>query len=159
MAKKKNIIEDIYFMMQGVNADALFPTLEQLTDMELTDRDGRTVLINAAFCGRLDVVEFCAARGANINAADKNGFTALHAAVQEKHIEIIKFLLAHGADVNAQNAFGNNPVFILTPQFPMEVFEILLANGADPHMKNLYGMSAADKWAMANYPEILKKYI
>lgn len=157
--KKKTIVDDIYFMMRGVNEDALYATLNLLSDPELTDRDGRTVLINAAFCGRIDVVHLMLSRGANINAADSNGFTALHAAVQEQNISMIEMLLANGADIHARNAFGNNVLMLPKNDCPEKIWKILLANGADPHVKNNYGISAADLWQMGNSSAFLKEYI
>lgn len=157
--KKKTIVDDIYFMMRDVNEEALFSVLNQLTDVELTDRDGRTVLINAAFCGRTDIIELMLARGANINTADSNGFTALHAAVQEQNISMIETLLANGADIHARNKFGNNVLMLPNNNCPEDIWKLLLAHGADPHIKNNYGISAADLWQMGNGPEFLKEYV
>lgn len=160
MAKKKrNIVEDIFFMMRDVNPDALWPTLESLSDINLTDRDGRTVLINAAFCGRVDVVRFSLDKGADINAADSNGFTALHFAVQEENLDMMRFLLEKGADVNARNAFGNNPIFIPKRNASQELFSLLMDHGADPFLKNNYEMCAADIWQSTGYPDYVLTYL
>lgn len=157
--KKKNIIEDIFFMMRDVNPEGLWPALEALTDIHMTDRDGRTVLVNAAFCGRLDVVRFALVRGADINSTDSNGFTALHFAVQEENLEMIRFLLEQGADVNARNIFGNNPIFIPKRNSPTDLFDLLIEHGADPHLKNNYDMSAADIWQSTGYPDYVLNFL
>ena len=160
MPKKKNtIVDDIYFMMRGINSDMLLSTLEQLTDLEKTDRDGRTVLINAAFCGRMDVVQWLISRGANVNASDRNGFTALHAAVQEQNLLMVEYLLSVGANIHAQNTHGNNVLLILNNSCPDQLWKILLSHGADPRIKNNYGISAADLWQAGNVPPFLKEYI
>ena len=157
--KKKTIVDDIYFMMRDVNSDSLFSKLDQLTDLEVTDRDGRTVLINAAFCGRMDVIHRLISRGANVNASDCNGFTALLAAVQEQNIPMVEYLLSVGADIHAQNIHGNSVLMIPNNDCPEQLWRILLSHGADPHKKNNYGISAADLWQTGNGPEFLKSYI
>ena len=157
--RKKTIVDDIYFMMRDVNADSLFSALAQLNDLETVDRDGRTVLIHAAFCGRMDVVQFLLSRGANVNASDYNGYTALLAAVQEQNIPMVEYLLSAGADIHAQTAHGNSVLMIPNNNCPEQLWHILLSHGADPHRKNNYGISAADLWQMGNGPEFLKSYI
>lgn len=157
--RKKNIIEDIYFMMRGVDTDALWPTIETLTDIHLADRDGRTLLVNAASCGRLDVVKYALDKGADINAADRFGFTALHFAVQEQDLEMVRFLLINGANANAKNTFGNNPLFILKANTQQAIFDLLITHGADPYSKNNYGVSAADTWQGSGYPDYILKHL
>ena len=127
--------------------------LEQLEDLEQTDRDGRTLLINAALYDRKSAIEYLLKRNANVNAQDKGGYTALHAAVQEENVEIIKMLLEKGADVHARDVYGNTPLLRTRPVAPKEVFEILLNHDADPKEKNDFGVSLLD--AFQADPEII----
>lgn len=162
--KKNNIIEEIALDMGRseklmpdkcyvVSDDIILKKLEQVEDIEQTDRDGRTLLINAACYERKSAVEYLIKRKANVNARDNIGFTALHAAVQVGNVEIIKLLLENGADVNARNAYGNNPIMVTGHLLPKEVFKILMSYGADPNLKNDYGVSTIDTYAA--YPDIL----
>lgn len=149
---KLNLIEKLVVKMRDVDEHILLSEIDRIGDLEQTDRDGRTLLINAAFYGKEMLVGTLLARGASINTADRTGFTALHAAVQESHVRIVEALLNAGADVNAQNAFGNTPIWLLKPTAPRSLVELLLNHGADPSIKNNYGVSVVDK--MTAYPEI-----
>lgn len=154
MKKEEKIVENLTTSMRNEQSLDLTKIIERLTSLELRDRDGRTLLINASFYNRLDIVEWLIYHGAEVNASDKTGNTSLHAAVQEGNVFIMRFLLEHGADVNSKNVFGNTPLWMAKPMQSKEIFEILLSFGADPDIKNNYGMSAAD--CMAAYPDIIE---
>lgn len=170
MAKKKitpemELVEKIAMLMMAnsersmdesevVPEVVILKILSTLENLEAVDRDGRTLLINAAFYGREASLRYLLERGANIYAADHNGFTALHAAVQESRLEIVKYLLEKGADPNAQDAFGNTPLQRLNHAQPKELYILLLSHGADPDIPNNYGISTRDK--NAAYPDILE---
>ena len=57
-------------------------------------------MIEATYYGRLDIIEFLVANGADIHAQEDK---ALIDAVFGGYLDIIKFLLANGADIHAQN--------------------------------------------------------
>ena len=48
----------------------------------------------AADYGQLEVLEYLAAKGADINAKDKHGISVILAAIWEGHTKCVKFLLA-----------------------------------------------------------------
>ena len=162
--KKKNIIDQISLKM-GLNEknlpdkkdvitdDAIIAQIQQIEDLEQRDRDGRTLLINAAFYCRPKVVEYLIKKQADINAKDKNGYTPLHAAVQENDIETIKILLENGADINAKDNYGNSPLAKTMLNTPIGIFQILLNYGANPNEKNNFGCSVIDIFQAC--PEIL----
>ena len=161
--KKNKIVEEIALLMQCaakyvleekkiVSEATIISRLSSVKDIESADRDGRTLLINAAFYERTQVVAHLLRLGANVNAKDRNGFTALHAATQTGNLEIATLLLASGADVNAKNAFGNSPVMTCDHRAPLEMFKLLLKYGAAPSQKNNYGVSANE--CFAAYPHI-----
>ena len=58
-----------------------------------TTIDGRTTLHLAADYGQLEVLEYLAAQGADINAKDKHGISVILAAIWEGHSKCGKFLL------------------------------------------------------------------
>ena len=153
----RKIIEDIALRMMRseIPERELIARIEaEATDLANTDRDGRTLLINAAFYGRYEIARWLLANGADINAQDHHGYTALHAAVQERKLDVILLLLRHGADVNAKDAFGNNPIMRTNQATPTEILRILLRNGADPDQKNNFGVSYCD--TNLAYPELLR---
>lgn len=166
MAKKRNtIIEQIALdmsctpnLMPGesdiVTDENILQKLRLLTDLEQTDRDGRTLLLNAAFYNRPQIAEYLLERGCNVNAQDSSGFTPLHAAVQSDSLPMVQLLLRHGADINAADTYGNPPLLRLSPSAPAELLELLLAHGAEPGLQNHFGMCALDVFAA--YPAMMK---
>ena len=150
MANKERAMDESEIVPEAV----ILKILSAVENLEAVDRDGRTLLINAAFYGREASLCYLLERGANIHAADQNGFTALHAAVHESRLEIVKYLLEKGADPNARDAFGNTPLQRLGHTQPKEFYLLLLTHGADPDIPNNSGISARDK--NAAYPEILE---
>lgn len=151
-----NPIEEIVHAIRTDATADIIPVVLGLDNLEQTDRDGRTLLINAAFYNRLDIIEWLIQYGANINASDHVGNTALHAAVQEDNLSIVRFLLINGANVNQPNKFGNTPIWIVKPTQSKEIIDILLLFGADPTIKNNFGISALER--MAAYPNIIEIY-
>ena len=166
---KKKIIEKIALeMMEIDNAkympdtndiipeETIIEEISLLDNLEDVDREGRTLLINAAFYDRLKIVEYLIGKNVNINAADKDYFTALHAAAMKCNIEIMEILLKAGADVNAKNVFGNNPIMamILSGRTNIEAYKLLMKYGADPSIKNIAGNSAIDIAVISQKTEI-----
>lgn len=165
MKKRKNIIEQIALDMSCTSAlmpdecdvvpdKVILQKIQHLTDREQSDRDGRALLLNAAFYGRQVIAEHLLDRGCNVNAQDHNGFTPLHAAAQSGDTEMVRLLLRRGADVRLADTFGNTPLLCLCPAAPAELITLLLAHGADPAQKNHFGMCALDVYAA--YPAIIE---
>ena len=58
----------------------------------------------AIYWGRVDIVKFLLASGAEVN---KTGATPLFVAVFHRRVEIVRILLVHGADIHAYSPFVN----------------------------------------------------
>merc|ERR1712203_835157 len=56
----------------------------------------QTTMHLAADYGQLEVLEYSAAQGADINAKDKHGISVILAAIWEGHSKCVKFLLDKG---------------------------------------------------------------
>lgn len=155
---RKNEIDkisgDMLTIIERRPEEDLIKQIDNVKDIEQTDRDGRTLLISASAYGRIGVVKYLLERKSNVNAKDKMGFTSLHMATQYGHIEIIELLIKNGADINAQNAFGNTPIFYAPNQDAIEICKLLMKYGADPTIKNEYDVSPLDSF-IAN-PEVQK---
>ncbi len=136
-----------------ISDTVIIEKIKCVNDIEQADRDGRTLLINAAFYGREPAVKYLLEKHANVNAQDREGYTALHAAVQNGSLSIITRLLNSGANVNARDIYGNTPILRTTFRTSKEIFGVLLQCGANPNEKNDYGISAVDLYR--DYPKIL----
>ena len=61
--------------------------------MKARDKDGHTVLMDAAWGGNLDLVNFLIEKGVDLKASDKYGETILMSAAQGRSLDLVKFLL------------------------------------------------------------------
>ena len=136
--------EDILASSVGVSDEEIILKIEKISDLEAKDKDGRTLLINAACYGREKVLHYLLKKGVDVHAKDNDCFTALHAAVIANDIGCVKCLLEAGCDVNAKNIFGNNPIMLGDYATDLEIYKILMKYGANPEQKNNYGISAKD---------------
>lgn len=151
--KRSKLVEEfvLYMHNKAISESEIIEKMKVLDDLEQVDRDGRTLLINACFYNRINIVKFLISEKANINAKDKLGYTPLHAAAHEGNIEIIEILLKNGAYINEKNNFGNSPLMVVRKiKEPQKTFSVLLSHGADPVQKNNYGYSATDIFSVDN---------
>ena len=168
---KKNVIEKIVIEMmctadegyfsadEIVSDDKIIEQIKDVEDLELKDRDGRTLLLNAVCYKREKVVKYLIDRKASVNNADNQGFYPLHVAVMKGDYNITELLLKNGAEVNARNECGNTPLMLMNLNFPIDIVKILPQHGADPTLKNEYDVSALDVFGnIPSFSELLSEY-
>lgn len=76
-----------------------------------TLHNSASLLCNAVYTGRPDLVDALIKAGADVNARDSDNSTPLHCAAYCGNIEVIRILIAAGADVNATNKHGQKPIY------------------------------------------------
>src|ERR1700722_8004903 len=118
--------------------------------------DGFPVVALTAFLGHREVVEYLAARGADINAAATNGsgYNALTGAVTSGHAAVVQWLLEHGADANYRYSAGYSPLLTAAANGRLDIAKLLLSHGADPHATTNDGKSALSLANERNHPEV-----
>lgn len=117
-------------------------------------------LIDAAFGGKLDVVEHLVQEGADVNAPGKKqgGWTALHFAASANHREIAKCLIEHGANINAQGSDGESPLGRAAVHGDLEMVTYLVENGANVNLVNDLGWTPL-RHAVHNKHVAVAKYL
>ena len=65
--KDSRLVERLSLKMQLDHSLDLINEIRDMRDLEIQDRDGRTLLINAAIYNRLDIVKLLIQRGASIH--------------------------------------------------------------------------------------------
>lgn len=109
------------------HAGAVEALLDSSTDPDASEPyQGTTALHNAAFNGRLEVIELLLAHGAALDPLDSDGGTPLHWAVGNGQSEVIRLLVGRGADVNRKNNAGLAPIWIARYAADAEALVILL---------------------------------
>ena len=118
--------------------------------------DGFAVVALAAFLGHLEIVQYLAAQGADINAAATNGsgYNALTAAVTSGHIAVVQWLLEHGANANYRYSAGYSPLLTAAANGRLDIAKLLLAYGADPHATTNDGKSPLSLANERNHQEV-----
>ena len=118
--------------------------------------DGFPVVALAAFLGQLEVVQYLAAHGADINAAATNGsgYNALTGAVTSGHVAVVQWLLEHGANANYRYSAGYSPLLTAAANGRLDIAKLLLDHGADPHATTNDGKSPLSLARERNHPEV-----
>ncbi len=113
------------------NGDAALKSLlSQGVNINATDEDGETALMEAADGRNPEVVRVLIANGANVNAADEDGETALMIAADEGNTETVRLLIQAGANVNARDEEGESALDKAIDERNHQVAELLRAAGA-----------------------------
>lgn len=124
--------------------------LEAGADANVTDNDGRTPLLNAAWNGRTQAIRLLLSFGAKetLNVCDATEhITPLHAAViacrdfrNPASVDNISLLLAAGADVNRPDSDGWTPLHSCACYNLLSPAQLLLGTGANPHLQDKQGL-------------------
>jgi len=93
--------------------DAIQEPTMVITNPDLADSDGKTLLMNAAKSGNDWEIKQLLDSNADVNKIDNEGWTALMYAVRfQDNVNIVNMLLKAGADVKIKNNFGNTALVI-----------------------------------------------
>ncbi len=106
--------------------------LNQGGDPNLTNKNGWTLLMSAAFKGNSRILTLLLERGASINSVNNvAGESALSIAAGSGHQKCVKILLEHGADVGVRPLGQSLLAFMKYAQHPSEeVIQLLVEAGA-----------------------------
>lgn len=100
-------------------------------DINSIDRNGETLLFQAAYHARKDVFEELIGRGADVNRAPSDGYTALHYAASQGRRTMAKMLIAAGADPTARTC-GRRTAFDIAMQHCISIAAMFDPRGNEP---------------------------
>ncbi len=145
---KKKPQEDPLHALWSGDPLAIQKLLHSKVNLNQTDAQGRTLLMEAVLEKRTDLVKLLLEHGGDPKLSDREGVTALHFAAQAQLPEIVQLLLDKGAPVDAKDHLGNTPLFKALSTFRGEadgdaIWALLLA-GADKTLKNTHQISSED---------------
>lgn len=123
--------------------DDVKTALQQGAPVNFKGKGGFTPLVVAATMGHLDVVQYLAEHGADINKRDNiRHKNALLAASFRSNDDVVAYLLAHGAEVDAQGVNGWTPLHDAAFVGDYNIVKMLVEHGARTDIKNNAGMLA-----------------
>jgi ankyrin repeat protein len=88
----------LFDMARSGDAAALAAYLDAGVPVNLTNHNGDTLVMLAAYHGHPDTVEVLTARGADVNRINDRGQTPLAGAVFKGEDDVVRLLVAAGAD-------------------------------------------------------------
>jgi ankyrin repeat protein len=95
------------------------------SDVRAVNKNGMTLLHDAAALNLIGVAKFLVSKGANVNVQGMDNLTPLMVAVVQGSIEVAKFLISVGADVNAKHITGGTSLDIARGTGNMEMVRLL----------------------------------
>jgi hypothetical protein len=99
-------------------------------------------LHDAAFAGRLDLIEQLLANGKSINQQAGNGWSPLLVAVAQGHPKIVKYMLERGANPDIANLQRITPLMYAARYGNREIAKMLLDFGAKLDLQDSFGETA-----------------
>lgn len=123
--------------------DAIQCLIRAGADINATNEDGTTALMNAAINGRAKNVQALIDAGANLEIKQKGtGLTALTKLSGFADSEdIIRILCQAGADINTTDNNGGTPIYHAIANNRLKNIEVLIQEGANVNIKNKNGLT------------------
>jgi ankyrin repeat protein len=118
-------------------------------DVNLTQVDGSTALLWAAYHSDLNMTRSLIEAGAQVDAANRYGVTALLQSSRAGDVPVMEALLAAGADPLLTHPEGETPLMGASRAGRVDAVRLLLARGADVNMAEAYRGQAPLMWAAA----------
>ena len=127
--------------------------LKQGADVNSEQKNGWTVLMDAAKEGHTEIVKVLIVAGADMT---KYGDTALMFALG--HTETASALIEAGADVNAKHEDGFTPLLLAARGGQAEMVRVLIEAGADVNaqIENGWTVTVVEMAEMSGHPEIVE---
>ena len=92
--------KDIFTYIENNDIESVKNYINSGYDLNISDDDGDTALIEATFYNNIEIVELLLNAGADIDKQSNKGNTALIHAAYYNNVEIVKLLLNADVDIN-----------------------------------------------------------
>lgn len=140
-SEEKPLLHEVY-VYDGYNETAA-SLIERGADINITDRDGDSILhrvADFALDEEDDFCEFLIERGCDVNMRNNSGQSALHCACDRDPtdtIDIVKIIVESGAEIEARDENGETPLLLACDSYGSDsTIRLLLDSGADVNASN-----------------------
>jgi ankyrin repeat protein len=133
-----------------------------IIDINETNGNGNTPLIEAIQSNSSNVRDYLLERGANVDVPDSHGETPLMIAIRLNQIETIRILISKGAVLDKKNKEGETALHIAIKKDLESIAIILVESGANIKITDHDNLNAYDLAVLKNMndlEEILKKLL
>jgi len=144
-------------VMKDIISAAAEGDLAQLRELFESDGDvnrvidGVSAMTQACRSGRIDVVRWLIAMGADVNQSEMLAEPALHNAVRSRHLGLVQLLLAEGADPNLRSsAYGEVALTLAIGSQEPGISIMLLEAGADFALAHPMGLAKVSPAVVVN---------
>lgn len=114
---------------------------------------------DAAFNGKMSVIQSVLESNMDVNAVDENGQTAFAMAAHGGHMEIVKLLIKHGAEIDRPDAVGITPLAMAAFNGHTEIVKLLIEKGADVNAADVQGNTPIVHASGGTVPETVQVLI
>lgn len=108
--KSKKIFTTLHKAASSSDLHCLHVLIKADINVNITNRDGQTVLMTAAAEGHIEAVRCLLSAKANVNIQCNKGKTALSYAADQGHLPCVQHLLTSGSDLNLADKEGHTPL-------------------------------------------------
>lgn len=125
-------------------------------DGNITDAEGRSGLISAAWRGHAEIADLLLRAGVDPDSADNQGRNALMWASINGHAALVRLLLGSISTVDTRDVSGLTPLMRAAWNGHDEVVRELLRAGANAALRDDAGVSALERARMSGNPEVVR---
>ena len=118
-----------------------------------------SLLLTAAFNGKIKLVETLLRHGADINVIDETGRTPLMLSAKTGHKEVVEHLLQKNAKVDIQDKQGHTAISLAGHSGNLEIVVLLINAGSNIQIKSKYGNTPLILATDAGHEEIVRQLI
>lgn len=109
---------ELFDACRAGQADRVLAYVDAGVPVDLTDHQGNTLLMLAAYHGHADLVTGLAERGANVDTANDKDQVAIAGVLFRGYDEIVAILLRHGANLDIGTPTGRDAAKIFERTLP-----------------------------------------